>query len=335
MKKTVLWSAALTGVLLGALRAEAQQATPVARSLSLADAVRMEMVRTSLVSGRISAKILRARSLPFQSRLEGRIDTLTLRLSNGESIRYESTSLEERIVIEINGGNQVQMVRLPKEGSSEAAVEFQQPSQGMMSLAVGSGPKRQVYRASSLWHLLMGNREVCRQHLVPLAQMINADWDLAAVSEDVEQALVARAGSLSATDRSRWEALVRQLGSDQFSQRQAADRELRAFGRVVLGFLERLDPEQLDAEQELRVRRIVLSLSPGDREGSPEQIAAWLAGDPRIWVELLAREEEATRRTAVEQLRLLLDRPVAFDPGADAETRQAQRERLRAELAGD
>lgn len=328
-----LLAAVALGTLWFGVLADGQPPAAGLRKLTIADAVRMDMVQASIVSGRIVVKVLRPRSAPFEVSTAAGSESLVLRLSGGESlVKYQKSSPEEEISFEISG-KRVRLLRLGRGGgSSLVPVEFQQPAEGMLSLTTGNGPQRRVYVAEGLWHLWFAEPEVCRQHVAPLLAMINGDWDLPAFGAEIERALTEMAGSQAAPDRRRWAALVAQLGSERFSQREAADRQLRSFGRMVASYLEHLDPARLDAEQRLRIRRILRSVSSDQADESPEQVAAALAGDPAVWLALLARESESTRRLALERLSRLLDEPIAFDPAADARTRQTQLEQLRARI---
>ena len=105
---------------------------------------------------------------------------------------------------------------------------------------------------------------------------------------------------------------------------------MRALGPQATWYLQSVDLKRLDAEQRFRIQRILRGLTSPNREDTADQVAQWLAGDPRAWLILLNHDEESTRRRALEQLTYLLDRSIPFDPTADAQTRKTQREQLRA-----
>jgi hypothetical protein len=134
-------------------------------------------------------------------------------------------------------------------------------------------------------------------------------------------------------DAQKWSTLVEQLGDERFAVREAADRHLRDAGRAIVVFLERLDRNRLDAEQDYRIRRILQSLSSGKgADDTVERAAAWLSGDPEIWWALMRRDAEPTRRVAAKRLESLLGRPLAFDPAAPADVRGKQLEQIRLQL---
>ena len=98
--------------------------------------------------------------------------------------------------------------------------------------------------------------------------------------------------------------------------------------------LEQLDYDQLDAEQQFRVRRIVASVRGRVATDTPDQIAEMLFPDPLIWLALLDRPEKATRTAAVKQLAALLDESIDIDPAAEPATQRKQREQLRRKIVG-
>lgn len=299
----------------------------------LAAAIQAQNIGATIVAGRIVISAARGRSVPWQ-RDSGEVkEQLSLPISaRGGTIKYDRSTPNELISMEFFGGVRVHLERTPKGDAAVVPVEFEQSSQGTMSLSVGLNGQRQIYTGASLWHLLLAEPDVCRQHLLPLLALINDEWDLQTVSEQIEQTLIEEAGSQAPPDRRRWVALVEQLGSDRFTQREGADRELRALGPLVSSYLQTLDLEALDAEQRFRIRRIVLALTDSHQPDTPDQVVLWLAGDPQVWLALLDRDTEATRRIAAKQLTHLLGRPIAFDPGADVQTRETQFKRLQADL---
>ena len=133
-------------------------------------------------------------------------------------------------------------------------------------------------------------------------------------------------------DRKQWEAWIEQLADPLCTRRERADRSLSEVGPVVLGYLHRLDMSRLDAEQQSRLRRIIRVLSTQTGEDTPEHAAAMLMEDPRVWLALLGRPDESTRRAAVQQLTVLLNEPIAVDPKAQPESQSAAREALRLQI---
>jgi hypothetical protein len=242
----------------------------------------------------------------------------------GPHIRYERVLPREELLIEFSEGQCV-TIRLRREAEQgTSSLGFEQPARGSLRLEwKPAGESATCLVADSLWHLLLAHPRLCREHLLPLLRIVRPDWRLPEQARRVEESLlnIARSGWLP--DEARWSAWVGQLGSADFQQRQAADLRLRAAGQAVLPFLESLDPERLDAEQRLRIRRISESLDL-QREDQPQRVALWLAADPLIWVALLAHEDGNKRELAARRLAMLSGRQIEFDPHAEPQLRERQ-----------
>ena len=111
-----------------------------------------------------------------------------------------------------------------------------------------------------------------------------------------------------------------------------ADRNLRDVGPAMLGYLNRLNMSQLDAEQKSRLRRIIRDLSTQTGEDTPEHVASMLIEDPLVWLALLSRPEESTRQAAVQQLTVLLNMPITVDPKAEPDSQAKARDELRTQI---
>ena len=187
---------------------------------------------------------------------------------NGVSgtMRYERTSPQDRLVLEISSEGQLILRHNDLGKSPQPPVEFAQLPEEPLSLTVGTTGKQTVYHAATLWHLLIEEPAVSRRQLLPLLRDVLPCCGQAAQTADAvegELLKLARMGKLP--ERGRWSKLVAQLGDDQFARREAADRLLRDEGLAVVGSLEQLDDAQLDAEQQFRVRRIIAAFRASRR----------------------------------------------------------------------
>lgn len=201
-----------------------------------------------------------------------------------------------------------------------------------VSLSLPPAEKPRVLRAPTIWHLLIIDAEDCRKQLLPMMEVIHPGWHVGLAALAAEDDLVKMSAVSRKSDRKQWEAWVDQLGSPRWKQRDDADRYLREVGPAVLGYLNRLNMSRLDAEQQSRIRRIIRWLSAQTGEDTPEHVASMLIEDPLVWLALLARPEEPTRRAAVQQLTVLLNVPVAVDPKAEPDTQAKAREELRTQI---
>jgi hypothetical protein len=264
----------------------------------------------------------------------GRREAISLGSENGRpTLRYERTTPNEQLTLSIvNWSGQVSISRLPRGKATFAAVDFQQSSDEKTTLTLGTGGQRRVLRAENFWPLAIVWPTECRENLFPLLELLRPDWKLTAAVDRVEENLLAHAGKTATAKRTDWAALVAQLGDEQFSKREAADRALRAGAGAALNYLRQLDFDRLDAEQQFRVRRILRKLAGRSDDDSADTAAAALLYDPKVWLALLARPEVTTRQTAARQLAAILGKPIGIDPTAEPSTQEAKRERLGASI---
>ncbi len=249
------------------------------------------------------------------------------------SIHYERTISQEQFSVDFSSDGRFVVRRSTPGTADKPSVELAQNPGQSITLSVGvEGKRPTVYRGSTLWGLLLIQPEACQKELLPLLEPFPfyAQMNQTATALEGEVLKLAAAGKIP--DRQSWDKLVRQLGDDDFCKREAADRLLRAAGPGIVNFLQQLDYAGLDAEQQFRVRRIVESFHGQTVADTPEQAAAQVVGDPLVWLALLGRPQEATRRAAAKQLAALMGEPIGVDPGADPATQKDQREKLRAKL---
>lgn len=312
-------------------RAEPPPAAPV-----LAQVVRSGYVKFGITSGRISISGRRVGNVSTTSTSGGRKEKLSIRSSAGQpSISYERADSSEQLSIDVTSDGRISIRRTGKEDATIIPVEFSQTPNEPISLVLDSDDRKRVYRAADLWQLLIAQREECRKHLIPILGLLRPDWNLAEAVEATETALLRRAAAGELPDHRQWAGLVQQLGDERFSRREVADRRLREAGQAVVSYLRNLDFSRLDAEQQFRVQRIIKGLSRQTVDDTPEVVARRLVADQTVWLALLSRPEESTRRLAARQLSAILSRPIPFDPAADPAVRERQIEQLRAQMANE
>ena len=248
------------------------------------------------------------------------------------TVRYERVCARETLIIDIVRGSEVSITREPRGEGKTVRVKFEQFTGRDVLLAIEKDGAERKYAAPSLWHLLLAEWEVCREHLVPVLARLRSDWVFEQRVANLEASLVDLCRSGAIEQKRRCAALVDQLSAGSFQARQQADRELRGMGQIAVAYFSRLDPTRLDSEQRQRLKKISedLAVFSGD---TPERAAAWMLDDKGIWLTLLGHELPEYRHTAALQLSRICDRPIEFDPAAAEIERKAQIERLRERLA--
>ncbi len=314
--------------------AQAAPVDPIPETPSLTNVRRQGWIQINLRAGRIVVAGLRGVNFSHSGQLTAeRRERLTVRVSANEPIlAYELTTPAFRFQLDVAAGNRVQIRQSPGENQSRPAVEFHQSPGEPLLLKVSGQDGERVHRAASIWHLFLAEPAAGREYLTPLLKILLRDWDFPKTAEEIEAALVRMAQSGVPPNQKQWAQWVQELGDASFARREAADRNLRESGWVVASYLQRLDPALLDAEQRFRVRRILRALAELGNEESPPELAMWLSGDASVWLALLTRDEEPTRRAALQRLEALVGHPLAFDPAASPPERGRQLEALRVAL---
>lgn len=247
-------------------------------------------------------------------------------------LNYERTTPDERLTASFGTGGELTIQRQQLGARAHTPFTFTQRRDEGMRLAVGEGKSQQIFRGRTLWHLILLAPTPTREQLVPVLESLRPGWQLQATAAELETALVAAANSGKVPDREAWAKLVEQLGSDRFTDRRAAERQLREAGPPVVAYLQSIEVDRFDAERRQRVDRLLESLST-TADDMPQRIAMWLVDDPTIWVAILASSEVEHRRTAHAQLEKLLAMKIEFDADADANVRGPLVEEVRRRVA--
>ncbi len=298
---------------------------------ALVQAVRNGWIRLEMAAGRMELVGLPVGNVSTSSSRPGLQERLSVRNTDGRpALDYERTSPTEKLTVNAEG-DRFRIVKSPVTSGALASVEFSQQPDEPLTLGVRTATEQRVYRARSLWHLLIVHSEPCRKHLLPLVETLRPDWNLTTLLEAIEDELRQRAAA-APPDTATIDRLVAQLADPQFGRREAAERRLRASSPAVLSYLEGLDQGGLDAEQRFRLGRTVAALRAALADTKPQEIAAWLSGDVEVWLALLERPDPATRQLAARQLESRLGEPLGVDPQCEPADQQAELARLRERL---
>ena len=314
---------------------------------SLNQVIRTGLLQFRVVSGRVSLESSRTGNIQTANNFDKQQESLSIQADGGDTkMTYTWTNGKQQLLIEVSNVSRIRIRYSGKGDDAQVPVEFNQPLQAKTVLTIGPEGNRQVCSAADIWHLFLAYPAETKRHLTPLLDLLHPNWRLAESAASAEAELLRVTGGDEASDkarwaesvkkaadeRKRWAALVEQLGDESFAKRQVADRALRILDPAVLSYLQQLDFGRLDAEQQFRVHRIIEDISERLGDDSPEQVASWLAGDPSVWLALLARPDAAVRRQAARQLAAMLDGPIPVDPEADPSTQKTQLEQLRLRL---
>ena len=261
---------------------------------------------------------------------KGRTERHALSMSaDMPSLEYNLSTSTESLKISMKNGFDIHIAYSRKGDARIRRFEFTQLPERPLSIVVETSRTPRRTRADTIWELLIVESDLCRQYLLPVLKHLRSGRRLVDDGQLVENVLM----KFALTDRRQWDRLVTDLASRKFGTRRSAERKLQAIGPSIIPYLQGLDPQQLDAEQKHCVARIVkaVDIQPGF---VPEKTAAALVENRRVWLALMSRPSENTRRLAARQLKTLLDEPLDFDPAADDAVRQSQLDRLKQRIVG-
>ncbi|MBL8825625.1 MAG: hypothetical protein JNM18_01480 [Planctomycetaceae bacterium] len=234
--------------------------------------------------------------------------------------------------IRVVDSREVIVRRNPGPGQKALPVLLVQPQEGPLQLIVGTGETAREVRAHSLWQIALAEPEIFREEIAPMLHWLRPNWRLGITADEIETSLTSWNAPVAVVSEAVIDQFVSDLGANEFSVREEAERRLQAVGAQAVPWLRRLDLARLDAEQRARVRRVVGELGEAEEEDSSRGVVRWLAVDPQTWLLLLNRDDAKLRQLALDKLTRQLNRPIEFDPAADAETRQKQLAELRKSL---
>jgi len=294
----------------------------------------LRYIHVGMVGGRVAATAaFSGRSFTSNTQSEERQENLRVDMTGqAPGVDYQLTTKTFKVSVELTNGTQLKIVRSPLNGGTMKALEFNQPPEGRITVKIGDGAEAKSYEADSLWHLMTAEPDLAKNDLEPLLRLLRPGWSLSSITKSIEESLFKQAGATMNFDRRAWGALVAQLGSKKYVDREDADRRLRELGQTVVPFLRNLNSSQLDPEQAFRIRVIVRRYQSDEKDDSPETAAGWLAADPEIWYALAVRSPENRREAIREQLERILGESTTLDADAKGEKLAAQLGAIRGQI---
>lgn len=282
-------------------------------------------VRVEIIGGRVavlSHRYGQSRTASCEGPRHSRQDLTVQMCGRSIVVNYEAEDYLGRRSLTVDEAGTVRATRLRYEAEPRE-VTLVQPLEGKLKVILESGGSVREVSAGSLWHLILAEPQLCHAHLIPLLESFRPELRIADQAAEIRSTLLASAGGDILAQRQQWRRWVSDLGHSNFQKRQAADQALRSVGQPVIAWLSRLDPEELDAEQRQRVRRICGELADPNRD-TPDRVADWLIDDKTAWLAIIAEGQLDERIAAADHLSKLCRRTIPFDPHASHDQRRTQ-----------
>jgi hypothetical protein len=167
----------LTLTLLSAASVRGQE--PASKSLASSLPCKQKWARFVVVRGRVMVFITRGQgAAAWTEESPGGVgETFGVHYQPGTLlVRYDVSAPDQQLVIQFHGPRHLTIERKPGVHGQLAALTFEQPETGPVRFTLGDGQQRRQWEAPSLWHLLLVERDVTREHLVPVLQLLRLDW---------------------------------------------------------------------------------------------------------------------------------------------------------------
>ena len=278
---------------------------------------RMSWIQFEIVNGRIQGRFIRrmqSRTLSLYHQELDAEEHATVRTRGGSfSLKYTLMAPAEHIQVQYDTDGLLQMVYESREAQDGSyMVEIRQQGQSDVEIRIIQSDVTTIYGSSKIWLAMLKMPEAHRIRFIRVLQRLSPHLHLELRFKDVLGRLSRIALSPVATDCERIRSLIVQLNSESFSERQLADRQLREFGRPLVGFLAGLDYSTLSAEQRTRLKRISANLISIDPD-TTEQVVSCLRMDPTAWLVLSKCNDPILARGAIAQIEQLTGRKLGLD----------------------
>lgn len=168
-------------------------------------------------------------------------------------------------------------------------------------------PEAEVFTAPTFWELVLCVPDSLLSGLQTVFRELSWSGGVKELQETIMASLVRNAdGELSMHEVLSW---VQDLGDERYSVREKADRKLRELGNLLFVLAGKLDWNQLDAEQQMRLRRMLWQVDVLRGVESLDFFVVGWVQNPAIWRQVQKSENSEFRAIATEKLRALEEKP--------------------------
>ncbi len=286
---------------------------------------RAQWIDVSIADGRLLAKVLKyghGRIATESAEDEENPERESLELGSEEQhifFRYAHEEVDREFVIRVTDERIWEIEQ--RSLASGQLITLRQPATGCLSLTIQQGKHSKQFRGRTLWHLLLGESPECSSAVTKLLTTVRGDLDIDERLQTIRTELCkVEAKKVPDAD---WTKYVAELGAEDFGTRQQADRTLRQAGRPAMLYLSRLNTAELEAEQRLRIRRILADRAP-EQDDSPQLAASLVNDHVGVWLNLLDTDTAGQQERALARLEELVGRVPSINLKGTAHERRRQ-----------
>jgi hypothetical protein len=279
--------------------------------------VRMSWISFDVINGRIGSRFIRrmqSRSLSLHHATLDADEHAVVRTRGSEfSLKYELTSPRQSLQLQYDTNGVFQFDYQHFDSRDELGdsyrVNMRQNHAHPLEIQITRLNQTQTYQSNQIWLAMFAMSAKERQCFTDVLARLSPRLDLELRFNEVLRNLSRIALSHKGGDYGTVRSLIKQLNSPTFVERQVADRQLRMFGRPLIGFLAGIDQSTLSTEQRARLRQISQSLISLESD-TVEQVVTSLRMNPIAWLVLANRGDPLLRRGALAQIEKLKGLPV-------------------------
>ena len=258
--------------------------------------VKSSWLKFGVFDGRILAKDIRrtqSRSLTLYHDEQEAEEYLVVRTVPGKyRIKYALQSPRELLQLEYD----IEGVFYVRRDFGGVQVQLRQSVGAPIRMHVSMGGNTREYMAERLWLGLIKIPDVERTHVIAMLNRLCPETHISLLFSEAVAGLKRLSLSPVQLEISKVRALVALLEDESFAVRQQADRQLRAFGRPLVGFLENADYSDLSSEQRIRLQLLVKKFKVVEPD-SVATIITTMKWNPQLW-QVFANQKQDSRLAA-------------------------------------
>lgn len=272
------------------------------------------VVQFQLIQGRLRLDAPRHRKGSQNREVGPFFESITVTACRGvPSLHYVYQAPRQRLTLSVQHATHVRVESQCPETGQRAVLDQQES--GPVSLTVSQGPEQRTHAGSTLLHVRLDDPVGFDRHFGVLIGRLLRGRTLQQLSQSTEKILLQRAVGRYQFDVEAVHVCLRKLRSSKASTRRKAEKELLALGSSILPILDSIQPDDLDAEQLDRIRKLRRKLRPQE-DDTPRSLAMLLLNDREHWARLSTRlSTEQMQLANVHLARVGLESlPLVSDP---------------------
>lgn len=271
------------------------------------------VVRFQLIQGRLWLDCPRHRKGSQNCEQAGVYESITVTAERGiPSLHYVCQTDRHHLTLSVQ---QAKVMRIESwfPQSGERSV-LEQPGFGKLTWVHSRGDLTDEYEGANLLHLRHANSVTFDQHFGVLIERLLQGQTLRSLSDATQLVMLRQLESRPSLDTNQIRFCVEQLRATRRATRIEAERQLLAWGTLVIPVLHDMIDGDIDAEQRERIRAILKRLQPMI-DDTPATLAKLLVNDRSYWTRIASDLESDQLHFANAYLQDIGIKPIELPSG--------------------